>query len=493
MICEYSNKSEEIIDILKKYILSVDYKMLNEKKDEEIEEVDDEEDEMKQQKEEFDDFFTSESKEKKEQPIEGKKKTVILEDGTYGTVIEEVPIQSTQSYFEIKGIKKMINEMDNMVISTLANGLTKLCYNKTGKEGNMLRVKALQILIEILKIEKDHKHKLSVDCKERIHLAMTILSSRNESIQNQYKQIEQMGKAIKKEIREENSNKQSKEEMIRVDDKIKYELLTLQEEEEEYEDVQSRIEHLKGEKKLEKLNNIVQLTGYSDPFYIEAIVTVTHFDITLDCLVINQTPSTLQNITIEFIPHGGMKIKTKPSPVTLGPGDFVRVGLGISVDSTSVGVISGYVNYDIADKNVTYNALDANLILNELRIEYLDQMTPCEIDIEQYQKKWMVYEWENKIPVDTEVTNLKEFAMMLSSVCKLQCITPTIMFCDTIGFISANYYAKNIFDEDALVNLSAEKNGNKITGWIRVRSKTQSLAINLGEKIMSNQKKPLTK
>ena len=105
----------------------------------------------------------------------------------------------------------------------------------------------------------------------------------------------------------------------------------------------------------------------------------------------------------------------------------------------------------------------------------------------------MEYEWENKIPIDTELTDLKEYAMMLSTIAKLKCITPSIMFCDGIGFLSANYYAKNIFDEDALINLSAEKVGNRITGWIRIRSKTQSLAINLGDKIQSNQKKGLQK
>ena len=388
----------------------------------------------------------------------------------------------------------MIEDMDSMVISTLANGLTKLCYNQTGKEGNIMRAKALQMLIEILKVEKESKKTLNADCKERIHLAMMMLSSpANQSLMNQYKTIEQLEKSIVKEIRQQTEFKLITNDVVPVDEKIKYELLTLQEDDEEIEDAQSRIEQLKGEKKLEKLNNIVQLTGYSDPFYIEAIVNVTHFDITLDCLVINQTATTLQNIMIELIPHGGMKIKTRPAPVTLGPGDFCRLSLGVTVDSTVVGVISGYVNFDIADKNVTYRALDANLILNELRIEYLDQMTPCDIDIEIYQKKWMEYEWENKIPIDTELTDLKEYAMMLSTIAKLKCITPSIMFCDGIGFLSANYYAKNIFDEDALINLSAEKVGNRITGWIRIRSKTQSLAINLGDKIQSNQKKGLQK
>jgi len=37
-----------------------------------------------------------------------------------------------------------------------------------------------------------------------------------------------------------------------------------------------------------KLNRILQLTGFSDPVYAEAYVTVHHYDIVLDVTVINR-------------------------------------------------------------------------------------------------------------------------------------------------------------------------------------------------------------
>ena len=38
------------------------------------------------------------------------------------------------------------------------------------------------------------------------------------------------------------------------------------------------------------------------------------------------------------------------------------------------------------------------------------------------------------------------------------------------GFLAANLYAKSVFGEDALVNLSVEKGGDgKLSGYIRIR------------------------
>lgn len=57
------------------------------------------------------------------------------------------------------------------------------------------------------------------------------------------------------------------------------------------------------------------------------------------------------------------------------------------------------------------------------------------------------------------------------------------------NFLAANLYAKSIFGEDALMNVSVEKQKNgKIAGYIRIRSKTQGIALSLGEKITAKQR-----
>jgi coatomer subunit beta len=52
-------------------------------------------------------------------------------------------------------------------------------------------------------------------------------------------------------------------------------------------------------------------------------------------------------------------------------------------------------------------------------------------------------------------------------------------------------YARSVFGEDALVNLSVEKKeeeGGKLGGYIRIRSKTQGIALSLGDRITSVQR-----
>ena len=56
----------------------------------------------------------------------------------------------------------------------------------------------------------------------------------------------------------------------------------------------------------------------------------------------------------------------------------------------------------------------------------------------------------------------------------------------------SSFYAKSVFKEDALVNLSVEKkndDGGKLSGYIRIRSKTQGIALSLGDRITTVQRK----
>jgi len=62
---------------------------------------------------------------------------------------------------------------------------------------------------------------------------------------------------------------------------------------------------------------------------------------------------------------------------------------------------------------------------------------------------------------------------------------------DKSTFLAANLYARSVFGEDALVNVSVEKkedNDGKLAGYIRIRSKTQGIALSLGDRITSVQR-----
>ncbi len=79
------------------------------------------------------------------------------------------------------------------------------------------------------------------------------------------------------------------------------------------------------------LFQVVQLTGFSDPVYGEAYVNVNEYDIVLDVLVVNQTPDTLQGLTLELATLGDLKLVEKPMPCTVGPHDFISIKVCVGV------------------------------------------------------------------------------------------------------------------------------------------------------------------
>jgi len=74
----------------------------------------------------------------------------------------------------------------------------------------------------------------------------------------------------------------------------------------------------------------------------------------------------------------------------------------------------------------------------------------------------------------------------------MKCLTPDKALSGDCGFLAANLYAKSIFGEEALANVSLERtvdsHGTTITGHVRIRAKSQGLALSMGEKITSAQK-----
>jgi len=72
----------------------------------------------------------------------------------------------------------------------------------------------------------------------------------------------------------------------------------------------------------------------------------------------------------------------------------------------------------------------------------------------------------------------------------MKCLTPEHSLKGECRFLSANMYARSIFGEDALANISLEEHEEgPVTGHIRIRSRTQGIALSLGDKITMNQKK----
>ena len=121
----------------------------------------------------------------------------------------------------------------------------------------------------------------------------------------------------------------------------------------------------------------------------------------------------------------------------------------------------------------------------------MDYISPASCSDLAFRAMWAEFEWENKVAVNTDITEVKEFLEHVMKSTNMRCLTPPAALEGESGFLAANLYAKSIFGEDALVNCSVEKRlDGKICGYIRIRSKTQGIALSLGDKITLKQKGP---
>jgi len=235
-------------------------------------------------------------------------------------------------------------------------------------------------------------------------------------------------------------------------------------------------------KKTFDLARVVQLTGMSDPVYAEAHLTVHQYDIILDVTVINKTSDTLNNLVLELATMGDLRLCERPQSYTFGPQEQKSIRANIKVSSTETGIIFGNIVYDTAG-----SMSNGCIILNDIHIDVMDYIKPGEVTDAAFRSMWAEFEWENKVAVNTSITDLSEFLDYIIESTNMRCLTLRGIERES-GFLAANLYATSIFSEDALVNVSAEKTTDgSLQGYIRIRSKTQGIALSLGDKITLRQ------
>mmetsp|Transcript_3141 Transcript_3141/g.10368 ORF Transcript_3141/g.10368 Transcript_3141/m.10368 type:complete len:966 (+) Transcript_3141:105-3002(+) len=236
-----------------------------------------------------------------------------------------------------------------------------------------------------------------------------------------------------------------------------------------------------------RLKRVTQLTGMSDPVYAEAFVTVHQYDIVLDMLVINQSPEAMDNLTVELATVGDLKLCERPQAYSLKPGEQRKIRANIKVSSTETGIVFGSIVYDATGPA---NADRTCIVLQDIHIDIMDYISPASCSDLAFRAMWAEFEWENKVAVNTEITNVRAFLDHVVKSTNMRCLTPASALGGDSGFLAANLYARSNFGEAALVNVSIEKRAadGKISGYIRIRSKTQGIALSLGDKITLKQK-----
>ena len=142
--------------------------------------------------------------------------------------------------------------------------------------------------------------------------------------------------------------------------------------------------------------------------------------------------------------------------------------------------------------NIVYESTGSDrnvVVLNDIHIDIMDYISPASCADTAFRNMWAEFEWENKVAVNTSITDVREFLDHIVASTNMRCLTPPSALEGDCGFLAANLYAKSVFGEDALVNVSIEKPADgKLGGFIRIRSKTQGIALSLGDKITLKQR-----
>ena len=202
------------------------------------------------------------------------------------------------------------------------------------------------------------------------------------------------------------------------------------------------------------LNRVVQLTGFSDAIYAETYVQMSGKEVLLDLLLVNQTEETLQNVSIDLVCAGDLKLIEKPAQLTLPAYSFSACKAIFKVTATNHGQIFGCISYLTGSSGQDTESV----ILSEIKIDVLEYVKPSQIDETPFRDTWVLLEWENKISIKVQrAGELKTFLEYLLKQGNLTCITPNVFIKDpeeVVGsdsndklpaFLACNLYAKSIF------------------------------------------------
>ena len=436
-------------------------------------------------------------------------RTVVLPDGTYAqstmamsNKIEQDLAMNNQASTKSHHLRKLLKNGEYFLASVLSVTLLKLIlkYKMFAADdrvnNNKLTAKCLLIITSIIRYgTSPHiKHKIDNDTKDRMMYVINKLFniSKISSVESNVLLNEcrgNFGKMLVDKRKEEESKRKEQERKekesmgtVPFDKMLSIRQLKGLEFSQFDEDDTLNLMKAVGNRVLDenslrtRLSRIHQLTGFSDPIYAEAAVTVHQFDIVLDFLIINNTSSTLQNLNLELHTSGDLKIVEKPNKMTLAPKQSQRIEASIKVSSTENGVIFGNIVYDTtgatSDKNI--------VVMNCIHMDIMDYVHPEFCSQSKFREMWVEFEWENKVPVNTDIDNLNTYIEHIANITNMQLLTKNNSPSSQCQFLAANLHAKSIFGEHALMNVSIElKPDNdtnneketemKVSGHIRIR------------------------
>ncbi|XP_066591144.1 coatomer subunit beta [Prorops nasuta] len=440
---------------------------------------------------------------------------LVTSDGTYASQSAFSASSSKKKEEKRPALVQYMMEGNFFIGASLATTLAKLalrykCLEKDVHKYNRMQAEAMLIMSSVLQLGRSGlpAKAMTHDDAERLSLCLRSLACPNTLVQKVFTEgcRDALGRMLMAKAEEDSQNQKAKEKpgnIVQVDDAIQFLQLNRNADltggagdvfEQSLSAAVAGRPGTGGDAPAPSaLSKVTQLTGFSDPVYAEALVHVNQYDIVLDVLIVNQTEDTLQNCTLELATMGDLKLVERPQPIVLAPRDFASIKANVKVASTENGIIFGNIVYDVSGAGSDRSVV----VLNDIHIDIMDYIVPATCTDAEFRQMWAEFEWENKVSVNTTLSDLREYLAHLLKSTNMRCLTPEKALSGQCGFMAANMYAKSIFGEDALANLSIEKSLDKpeapVVGHIRIRAKSQGMALSLGDKINSTQKGPQSK
>lgn len=372
-------------------------------------------------------------------------KNIVLSDGTYASVTSTETVGGgDQEASKMPHLRRLICSGDILLGTVTAMTLTKIALKTAGghaaasssiEQHNRTVMGALLTAAgvgKLAELKRQGRTGVYADCLERLSLAVRLLLDPTlrqrlqplfvQSCREAYSALAAKQKAAKHKANElaKRGKASSPEDLIQfrqlramtVQGGLEVDLM-------DADDISRAVGKEDKDADDGKLRHIYQLTGYADPVYAEASLTVHDYDIIVDMLILNRTPQTLTNVTVELATIGDLKILERPQSFTIGPMQERRLRTNIKVSSTETGHIFGTIVFDNAS-----SAQKTFVNLADIQLDIMDYIRPAEVRHEEFRDMWAEFEWENKVAINTNITDLTEYLRHIVASTNMTCLTP---------------------------------------------------------------------
>ena len=445
-------------------------------------------------------------------------KTVVLPDGTYGTVTEVLDVKEIKKQKEIKYLRKFLLETTFYFSANLVSGLTNIIFKMKKLEFdkyNIYYFNTINIICSILKMKSKLVYK-DPDNTNHIQMCLKFLLTNNDTIYEEWNQYMQKYENSLK-IEQDKSKKEEEQLYLKKnkdfinnqpDDFISFRHCKMYDPDNFDVEDDDNILNINKNTNLEKDNDddnideqnsllnslsfgtnretsnkkrrfIEVLSGSEDPLFVESVVNIYTFDLSIEFTIKNKSKNALQNVSLQLFVPKEFSIIEKPPIFNLEPNETVHVRSSVKFTKTINAYIFGQISFN------NFKGENSFLHLSGLFIELLSTYKENISDLD-FRKNWNDYTWEHNVMIVSRKKSFSECIKELMKGLKMTLVFPKSidLINDDYPFMVANLFAKTKLGENALVNISVEKSkDNKIIGTCVIRSKTKDFMTGLGEKI----------